>query len=135
MPKIVLDTNIFLVSLSRKSPYHWVFKNFIQGKFQLCVSNEILSEYAEIIERHMGREVADATLQVLFETPYLIKTVIYFKWGILDDPDDNKFSDCGFAVNADYLVTHDKGFGKLKEWKFPRLAVIDAKQFSELLEG
>jgi predicted nucleic acid-binding protein len=54
--RAVLDTNIFLVSISRKSSYHWIFREFMAGRYTLCVSNEIVFEYEEIIAQHMGRK-------------------------------------------------------------------------------
>ena len=42
---VVLDTNCLVQSLPAKSPYHKIWEDFLQGKFMLCVSNEILNEY------------------------------------------------------------------------------------------
>lgn len=47
--RIVLDTNILLVSIPKKSPYRIIFDSLIEKKFTLIISNDILSEYAEII--------------------------------------------------------------------------------------
>lgn len=49
--KVVLDTNVLLVSISSKSPYHWIFKKLIKGVFELGITSEILMEYEEVIER------------------------------------------------------------------------------------
>ena len=46
---IVLDTNCLLMSLSRRSPYYPVWRDFVDGKYTLCVTNEILAEYEEIL--------------------------------------------------------------------------------------
>jgi predicted nucleic acid-binding protein len=58
--RIVLDTNILLVSISDRSPYHWIYLGLIQGKYELCVTTEILLEYAEVIGQHMGVEVSES---------------------------------------------------------------------------
>jgi len=42
--KVVLDTNILLVSISGKSKYHWVFRKLLQQKYQIVITNEILME-------------------------------------------------------------------------------------------
>lgn len=54
MEHIVLDTNCLILSLPEKSPYHQVWKSFLQGEYTLCVSDEIILEYTEIIERFWG---------------------------------------------------------------------------------
>lgn len=35
---------------------------------------------------------------------------VYYRWQLLKDKDDNKFTDCYVAANAEYLLTHDTGF-------------------------
>ena len=49
MKHIVLDTNCLLMSIPQHSPYRIVWNQFLLGKFVLCVSNEILEEYQEIL--------------------------------------------------------------------------------------
>ena len=49
--KIVLDTNGLISSLSRRGNYYPIWKSFQEGKYILCISNEIIEEYAEIIGR------------------------------------------------------------------------------------
>ncbi len=53
--KIVLDTNILLVSFSGKSSLHWVWKSLLANQFTLCVTTDILLEYEEIIGRYLGQ--------------------------------------------------------------------------------
>jgi len=50
-PRFVLDTNVLLVSISSRSPYHWIFRGLLDGHYELFLSNEILTEYEEIIGR------------------------------------------------------------------------------------
>ena len=49
MRKVVLDTNCLLISLSRKAAYYPVWKAFLNKEYVLCYTNEILSEYEEIL--------------------------------------------------------------------------------------
>lgn len=51
---IVLDTNCLLMSLSRRSPYYPFWREFVDGKYTLCVTNEILSEYEEKLIEKVG---------------------------------------------------------------------------------
>ena len=48
---IVLDTNCLVQILSQHSPYRPAWDAFRKGEYELCVSNEILNEYEEILER------------------------------------------------------------------------------------
>ncbi|WP_339812394.1 putative toxin-antitoxin system toxin component, PIN family [uncultured Imperialibacter sp.] len=134
MLKIVLDTNILLVAVSDRSPYHWVYEAFLKEKFQLLVTTEILSEYQEIITEHMGSSVADNVLLSIENSVNTSFITRYFKWNLINaDPDDNKFSDCAVAGSSDYLVTEDKHFEVLKSIGFPIVNVIGIGDFKQLL--
>lgn len=49
MNRIVLDTNCLIAILSRKGKYFSVWQSLLKGKFTLCISNEILEEYEELV--------------------------------------------------------------------------------------
>ena len=54
--RVVLDTNVFLVSLVPHFKYYWVFEKLQEGEYDLIISNEILSEYEEKIIEKLGLE-------------------------------------------------------------------------------
>lgn len=135
MLRVVLDTNVMLVSVSRRSSYNWIFIAFLKKAYQLAVSNEILSEYEEQLAKHWHPRVASAVIKVLAEAPNTIFTRVFFRFNLIaTDPDDNKFSDCFVASQADYLVTFDKDFDLLKTINFPKINVIAPATFKIILE-
>ncbi|QMU63807.1 MAG: putative toxin-antitoxin system toxin component, PIN family [Flavobacteriaceae bacterium] len=134
MKKIVLDTNVLLVSISEKSKLHWVFKTLIEKNYILCVSTEILSEYAEIIEQHLGSEVSESVAGIIENLSNIERVTTYYRFRLLKAEDDNKFVDCAIAANASYIVTHDKDFEILKKIDFPKVMVIDTEKFRQDLE-
>ena len=73
-PKIVVDTNILIAIIGRKSPFRWIFDCIIQGKLILCVSNEILFEYREVLERKTNAEVAENVVNFIAVNPFTEKT-------------------------------------------------------------
>lgn len=132
--KVILDTSVLLISISSKSDHHWIFRALLQEKFELIISNEILSEYEEIISKKYSNEVAQDVIRTLLLLPNVIKYEIYYKWYLITvDEDDNKFADCAVASNADYLVSNDKHFNTLKDVTFPRINVIDISAFRKML--
>ncbi|MCB0713224.1 MAG: putative toxin-antitoxin system toxin component, PIN family [Ignavibacteriae bacterium] len=133
--RIVLDTNILLVSFSTKSEFRWIFDSFINEHITLCVSTDILiMEYEEIITKHMGSKLASTILQIIENAPNVEMVTRFFQWKLIhDDPDDNKFVDCAIAGRADYIVTHDKHFTHLEEVEFPRVQILSASQLKQLL--
>jgi len=129
--KIVLDTNILIAIIGRRSPYRWIFDALIDGQLSLCVSTDILYEYREILERKTSLEMAENILNFVDIHPATLKTTIYFKFNLLDDPDDNKFVDCFIASNAEFIVSNDGHFQKLKGLGFPQISVLKLDEFVE----
>ena len=75
--KIVIDTNILIAIIGKKSPFRWIFDCLINGKLALCVSTEILLEYHEILEQKNGDEVAENVVNFINMSPFTQKTEIY----------------------------------------------------------
>lgn len=134
--RIVLDTNVLVASISRQSPFHWVWLAFLEGKYELCVTTDILDEYAEIIERFFSVTDAENTLSLIMLSNKIVPIIRYYEWNaIVQDPDDNKFFDCAVAANAHYLVSEDNHFNILKKIPFPKVARIRTAQFKEVLDN
>lgn len=133
--KIVLDTNCLLACISSKSENFRVWKDFQAGKFTLCVSNEILEEYLEIIARKTNPVVAENVINAIVESEFVEFIDPQFHLGLIAvDHDDDKFVDCAFAANAAYIVSDDSHFDVLKEIPFPQLLVLRLKDFLKRLQ-
>jgi len=57
--RVVLDTNVLLVSIPSHSKYRPIFNAILNGKIELIISNDIINEYVEIIERKTNGYVAN----------------------------------------------------------------------------
>lgn len=131
---IVIDTNVLLVSISDRSKHHWLYKAVIDKKIQIAFTNDILAEYEEQIAAHWHPEVAANVIRSLIELSTSKPTIIYFHLNLIEsDADDNKFADCAFAANADYIVTNDSHFNVLKQISFPAIRVVNIEEFKEIL--
>ncbi len=133
--RIVLDTNCLLASLSRRGAYFNVWKGLQQGKYTLCVSNEILEEYEEILTQSTNSVIASNVVQTLLNAPTVELIEPFYRFNLItNDPDDNKFVDCAIAGNATYIVSNDSHFDVLKQIDFPKLVVKRIQEFSTILE-
>lgn len=130
MQKIVLDTNCLIQSISRRSKYHKVWLSLFDGSLILCVSNEILEEYHEILQRFINIKVANDIINAILYNPYTVFITPYFHFNLIkSDPDDNKFVDCAITASAKYIVTNDKHFNVLKSINFPKVDTITLIDF------
>lgn len=127
---VVLDTNCLVQMLSVHSPYRPAWQAFRDGRYLLCVSNEILNEYQEIIERVANETVARNIVNAIVRSPYTRFFEPHFHFRLIEqDPDDNKFVDCAIIAGADYIVSEDAHFRVLKTISFPTVCVIRLEQF------
>lgn len=133
MKKVVLDTNVLLVSISERSRLHWIFEGLVKSEYKICITTDILAEYAEIIEGYMGAEASESVLGFIENMENKELITAYYRFRLLKDEDDDKFVDCAIAADADFIVSHDKDFQILKTIDFPSVKLIDAVQFKELL--
>ena len=133
MRRIVIDTNCLIAILPSKSPYHKVWTDFLEQQLQICVSNEILMEYEEIISEKTSPAFAEAIIKTLINKPNFIRVYPTWRFGyIVTDPDDNKFVDCAICGRAELLVSNDKHFNVLKDIGFPYVKVLRIQDFVQL---
>jgi uncharacterized protein len=128
--RIVIDTNVFINSIGRKSPLRWIFDGIINGEFLLCISNEIFYEYWEVLDRQTNTEIADNVANFLVTIPSVHFIEPYIKWNLITaDADDNKFVDCCIAAGAECIITNDAHFNILNGISFPAVRAWSPEQF------
>ena len=128
--QVVIDTNCLVQMISAHSPYRPAWQAFREGQYTLCVSNDILNEYNEILERVANAAVAHNIVNAIVRSPYTRMLDPHFRFGLIEqDPDDNKFVDCDIIAGADYIVSEDAHFRVLAEIPFPNVNVIRMDEF------
>ena len=112
-----------------------MFESFLQFGYVMCISNEVLLEYEEVLRMKASPLAADLFMKVIARSRNVIRKDPYFKWNIItNDFDDNKFVDCAFACRANYIVTNDNHFQEAANSPFPVFKVINLDDFSELMK-
>ena len=130
----MLDTNCLLISLSRRGAYYTVWKEFFSEKYILCYTNEILSEYEEILSQKMGGDIAGNVIKAIISRKNTVRLDVHFRFNLIQaDPDDNKFVDCAIAANASFIVSQDHHFDVLHAIDFPKVEIIGIDEFVSLL--
>ncbi len=133
---IVIDTNCLVMMVSARNKYHAIWQSFLDGEFNMCVSNEILEEYAEVLARNINIDVARFVVFTIMERKNVKLIVPYYKWQLITaDPDDNKFVDCAISANARFLVTEDKHFQVLHQVQFPVVDVIGIDDYLQIISS
>ena len=108
--------------------------SLIDGRNVLCVTTEILSKYAEIIEQKSSTKFAELALSVITNNPYTLFVTPYYHFKLIAaDPDDDKFVDCAVASNAKFVVNEDKHYDVLQDIDFPRVDVIKLDEIIQII--
>jgi uncharacterized protein len=110
MQKIVIDTNVIVSALIQRSyPNRIINDLFIENKFQLCVSDELMAEYYEVLARPKFAKFQDffaraEALLVDIETK-ATKFVPSIKLDLISDVDDNMILEIADECEADFIIT------------------------------
>jgi len=132
--KVVLDSNILVSIIGKRSKLRAIWNAFLSGKFSLIISEDIVKEYEEILQERSAQGAAEIVMEILRESPNVIFQHVYYNWQVIEaDADDNKFFDISVAVNADFLVTNDHHFHAVKKLPFPHVPIISSTEFLDIL--
>ena len=130
MRQVVVDTNCLLRMIPLRSKYRLVWEAFLNEEYIICVSNDILSEYLEILTQMVNHTFAIRIINALLKSNCIKFFDPHYHFELIaQDPDDNKFVDCAIIASADFLVSEDKHFNVLKDIPFPKVNVITLEQF------
>lgn len=134
MQPIVLDTNALIMAISAKNVYHKAWQAFLDSQYILCITNEIVEEYLEVLSRSINVRVAEAIVYTILSRQNVQKLDAHFRFHLIQaDEDDNRFVDCAIAANARYIMTEDHHFDVLRKISFPVVDVINIDEFVRLL--
>lgn len=123
------------MAISSRGHYFNVWQSFLDGDYTLCISNEIIEEYLEVLARNINRNVAEAIIYAILARENIYKLAPHYHFHLITtDEDDNKFVDCAIAGNAKYIVTEDHHFTILRQVAFPSVAIIGIDAFLKELE-
>jgi len=118
------------MSLSRHNKYRRVWQGLLNGEYQLCISNDIIEEYVEVISRNISPRIAEMVVYTLLMRSNVLRFDPHFRFGLIQsDVDDNKFVDCAIIAGARYVVSEDRHFDILKTVDFPYVDVLGIDEF------
>jgi len=130
--RVVLDTNVFVSMLlgGRVGVIHDAWK---ADKFTLVVSEEIISEYLDVLSRpklHLSAGVVSTVLGRVHRNAELVTPAETLSV-VAADVDDNKFLEVAVAAGADYIVSGDAHLLEMNS--FRGIPVLTARAFIDQL--
>jgi putative PIN family toxin of toxin-antitoxin system len=116
--RVCFDTNCFVRIFSHASTFTKIRHALVRKQIVMLISNEILFEYREMIERQapVPWQNYEALITTLATIGRLQTVSPQFRFHLIaDDPDDDKFCDCAIAGEADFVVSYDRHLNALKD--------------------
>ncbi len=140
MVRVVLDTNVvvsaYLVPTGK--PAH-ILSLARQGKIDICLSGEILSEIKRTLLRPKLQKIHKATPQEIDRFLRAFADITDLVPGttevheVDDDPEDNKILACALEGKADFVVSGDHHLTEIGS--FGAVRIVKPDTFLEIMAG
>jgi putative PIN family toxin of toxin-antitoxin system len=126
--KVVIDTNVFISAFGWGGKPLRVIELLEKGEIRNCISEEILIELCSAlaypkINFHQKLQSDILEFVLAHSDIYEIKEHL----NITPDPKDNKFIECAFSAKAKFIITGDKSFLWIKQFK--GIKIITPEEF------
>jgi uncharacterized protein len=130
--RVVIDTNVFFSSFYGGNPRR-IIDLWKTGAITLCFSGPILEEYLEVLDRAFAGEPEREEIASLLLGSF--NSVFTARPARIDiqklDPYDVKFIECAVSLQAEWIVTGDRGL--LRIGRYGRTRIVNPAQFLQNL--
>jgi len=128
MAKAILDTNVVVSGLRNPDGNSAAILRLAESRaFRCYVSQEILAEYNEVLNRPVldfqPHQIAKVMQMIRRRSRLVIPSK---RLNVTSDPDDNVFLECALEARADYVVT-----GNVRHFpsRFQDIRIVKPRQF------
>ena len=134
--RAVLDTNILISGIFWKGTPFKVLDAWINERYELVLSEEILTEYSRTLikfEKKKKEAKALAKYWILFIAQNSVLVNVKKKIKICRDPFDDMFLSCALAGQAKFVVSGDNDLLSIREYM--GIKIIQAKDFLKYFDS
>ncbi len=132
MLRVTADSNIYISSLlSRRGSPFALLELARAGKLRLAVSNAILNEVAEVLERKFDwppDDIAEVRRQIERFAQKVRPAVTLDV--VKEDPDDNHILECAISAGSDFVVSGDKDL--LRLGRYDSIRILNPSDFLDM---
>jgi len=136
MIRAVLDTNVLasgIVSFHQLTPPAQVLKKWQAGEFQIIISQPILNELKNTLEKPYFRKYISpkqvAGTITLFEQEAIVTPIIISVQGVASHPEDDLIISTALSAKANYLVTGDEVLLRKVGNSYQGVTILTPKDF------
>lgn len=134
MQKIVIDTNVIVSSLIQQSyPFKIVYELLLDNKFDICVSEELMSEYYEVLNRPKFSRFPDFLSKAKILLAEIESKALKFepklKLYLISDINDNMILELAVECSANFIITGNSNDFTFSEYK--QTKILSPKDYLE----
>jgi len=134
--RLILDTNVLVSALIQRSyPYYLLDRVLADPELQLCLSEPLLAEYTEVLNRPKFSRFPDFQARAHALLADLQGRALSFaptkQLHVIADAPDNRLLELAAASQADYLVTGNTSDFTMLAFRGTR--IVSPREFFELL--
>ena len=136
--RVVLDTNIWLSAVFWKGEASKVIESCATKKIELVITENIVSEIVEIVNREAKfqkfiknlKESVEELVRTILSIATLIETQSKIEL-IKDHPKDNMILEAALDGKADYIISYDKHLRSMLQ--FNKIKIITPTDFLKFI--
>ncbi len=122
----ILDTNVIVSALISSSiPSKILYELVLTRKVEICLSEEVLAEYVEVLNRDKFSKFANFKTKAQVVLNRLREIATFYqtdrKIEVLTDTSDNKFLELAAVSSADYLTTGNTLDFTITEFEYTKI--------------
>lgn len=109
--RVVVDTTVLISATIVDGAYRKLIRKLLNMDFELCIPQEVIDEYNEIIKRPKFSKYEPLFTEVVEElkkSSIILPIATVQKHKIGNSPEDENIINCCVENSVDYLVTSDK---------------------------
>jgi len=128
MLRVVIDTNVFISSFFGGIPKN-IINHWKNGEIIICLSQSIIEEYIEVLDRlNIDKKYIKQLAQLFAEGHHSIFASTTPTLSVVkDDPADDKFIECAVALDSKIIISGDKHLKDIK--KYVDIEILSPRDF------
>lgn len=81
--KVVIDTNCLVLSIPKHREEYWLYEAFRDNEFTWVISNEIMTEYVEILSQFYSPKTAEVVANIFLSAKNATFQEPFYKWNLI----------------------------------------------------
>lgn len=108
--RVVVDTSVLISATLTDGPYRRLIRELINADFEICIPQEVISEYERIVSQPKFRKYEPLFTEIFNElkkSSIILPPAKIKKHLIKQSKEDENIINCCIENEVDYLITYD----------------------------